>query len=366
MNPQLPDLPETAPALTDTLATTHQIVEFTPDEDVSLAYRLALPRGWRAEGDLGPARGGIGRPQLIGLFAPAPEPAAPFVSVSVTRMPVEIDLEDWVDYACARDGWETFATKWVQTPQGLAVDGGALKKAAPVPAKPPSASPPPRDVMRVLARADGGRIFMVSGVAPETMWYKWKHQLLLAGISFELVQPTGNDQLEPLREWEGGAPAFGLAFPASWQLQEPPSSKPGKSAVDLRLTQGEKLLAYLRVKATDLQAHPDTRLDTLVGQAQRELAAAGFRPAGKWIFPAHDPLGARVPDYQGTALARGRMWNQDVETRSGFRLLPDLAISVSLISVVQEQNPLLWMRAKRAFELVRRLNWQVGQPATAA
>lgn len=60
------------------------------------------------------------------------------------------------------------------------------------------------------------------------------------------------------------------------------------------------------------------------------------------------------------------MWNQDVETRSGFRLLPDLAISVSLISVVQEQNPLLWMRAKRAFELVRRLNWQVGQPATAA
>jgi hypothetical protein len=343
-----PDLPTAAPAVMAALAETHQVIAFTPGDDMSLAYRITLPKGWRAETDLGPAPGPFAQPTLIGLFAPAATPDAPFVSVSVTRLPVEVNLEDWLDFICAQEGWQTFLGRWLQGPHGLVADAGATR-----------AGPAGKEIMRAMAKSDSGRIFITSCVAVAGQWDRYKEDFFVAGASFELARPSGDDSLEPLREFEGGEPAFGVAYPGSWQAHPQPPSVPGKSALDVRLISEGQLLAYLLIKATDREAHPQTTLDKLIEESQHELVQSGFLPTDKGVFPAHDLLGAEIPGYEGTAVVRGRLADDNAEARLGYRLITGMAFSYTLLSVRQEDNPLLWMRSKRAFELARQLSWKV-------
>jgi hypothetical protein len=338
-------MPTTADPLMARLRETHDLVRFTPDDNAALAYEVVVPKGWTTVEALGPAPEGFAQPRPIGHFCSDGGARASSVTVTVTSLPIEVDLEDWTLFINGADGWRVFASEWRQTPRGLVMDVGSTKGDA-----------PERQVLRTMAHADNGRIFMVSGAAPEAEWDRAKLALLLACSSFKLLRPTGSDLLEPLLRWEGGDPRFGVAFPASWAGEEKASDVPGKSALDLRLADDERLLGYLRVKAIDRWAHPTTS-DELLRRAECELATAGFVPGGSRISPAADPLGARLPGYAGTTIIEGQMWSQDVEARIGVRVGERLAFVFTSISVRQRVNPLLWMRAKRAFELVREHCW---------
>jgi hypothetical protein len=298
------------------------------------------------ETDLGEGPGGFGQPRPIGLFAPSADPGTPFVAVNVARLPIEVNLADWVDFLCRQDGWSPFASRWWRTPNGLFVDVGATR-----------AQPPPGDVMRVMAHADNGRIFQVAGVAPRTQWDRWKDHLLVACSSFKLKVATGDDSLEPMLQWEGGDPGFGFAFPATWSATPKPPSVPGKSATDVKLADGEQLIAYMLVKATSRLAHPEATPELLVAQARSELERGGFRATGAPTRAPSDDPGEKRSGWSGTSVLPGRMWDRAVETRIGVKMLPGIAISISLVAVDKEANPLLWMRSKRAFEIVRDHCW---------
>ena len=209
-----------------------------------------------------------------------------------------------------------------------------------------------------MARADGARVFVTSGVALESQWDNWKDDFLVALSSFELVAPIGDDALEAFAQWEGGDPGFGVAFPATWRAAEKKRTLPGKSGVDIRLTDGDELLAYISVKVTGLESERDTTKERLLEEAQDELRSAGFQASAPPTLLAIDPLRSLVPGYEGAYVGGGRMVASDVETRIGFQFVPEMAFSITLISVTQEQNPLLWMRSKRAFELACQLNWK--------
>ena len=344
------DLPTSAGDRMKTLEQSHRIVEFTPNAQAALAYRIAIPNDWGAETELGSYVEAAGAVNLIGLFAPKAAPSGTFVAVSVARLPVEINVEDWTDHICAQDGWEVFTTRWLKTPNGLVADSGAIRGAA-----------PDRDVMRIMGFADGGRVFMVSGVANERLWGKEKLDLLIACSSFELVAPTGSDSFEPVKEWEGGEPAFGVAFPGTWTLELQAPSKPGKSAVNIRLSDGQQLLGYILMKATSRQQYPEVSEEALLAESLVELRKAGFDHASEPIRLAQDMVKDTTPGYLSTYCLSGQMGHDAVDIRTGYRMLPELALSITLMSVAQIANPLLWMRCKRAFELVAHLNWSTNR-----
>lgn len=314
--------------------------------------------------------------RLIGLFAPAVDPSAPFISVSVTNLPFEVSLEDWVDFFCGMDGWEVFSSRWWSTPAGLVIDTGAVK-----------GSGNTRDVMRVMAIADKGRIFMTSGVAQADAWNKWKDDFLIACSTFELVNPTHDESLEPKRDWEGGHPSCGIRYPISWRLREQDDTPEGKTGVEVQLTTGEELLAYALVKATDLEVHPATTLSTLLDQALLELESSDLIPVGERVFiptgrdadfrlppgwitgpSSQDALASQVEGYQGTAVVPVRTSGEngrELEARLGFKIVKGMAFTIYLVSIRQEKNFLLWMRGKRAFEVMRSGMWKKGSKPKA-
>src|SRR5438552_176073 len=148
-----PDLPKAAGPLMARLPDTCDLVRFTPDGNAALAYEVMIPKGWVTVGALDPAPAGFAQPSPIGLFVSDQTERAASVSITVTHLPVEVNLEDWGLYICGRDGWTVFASEWLSTPSGPVVDVGSTK---------PTGNE--RQVMRTIARSDNGRIFMVSGV----------------------------------------------------------------------------------------------------------------------------------------------------------------------------------------------------------
>lgn len=340
-----PDLPTAAPALMPALSRTHDLVRFTPDGNPALEFEVVIPKGWAIVRRMGPVPEGFAQPRPIGHFRAGLAPESASVTVTVTSLPIEVNLEDWTQFILADQGWRVFASRWRQTPGGAVADVGAIRGAD-----------AEREVMRTMTLANNGRVFMVSGLAREGVWNRWKYELLVACASFKLLRPSSSDSLEALVEWEGGSPRFGVTFPASWQAEEKRSERVGKSAVDLRLTMEDKLLSYLRVKATDLALH-HTSVDARLEEAVRELVTSGFSPTAPRDWPVPDALGALIVGYDGTAVVPGRMWDQDVEARIGLRSVGGGGFTTTLIAPSRGSNILLWMRGKRAFEIVRALCW---------
>jgi hypothetical protein len=50
-------------------------------------------------------------------------------------------------------------------------------------------------------------------------------------------------------------------------------------------------------------------------------------------------------------LARGKLAAADVEVRFGLVRRDQLVFAVSLVSVLRTDDPMLWMRSKRAYEI---------------
>jgi hypothetical protein len=84
---------------------THLAVSVTPGADPSLRYVLPVPRGWSHVWGRGP-RVAPGQPEIIGLFAPAPDRHGPSLVVSVTRLRWDVDPVLWVADGWQAEGWE--------------------------------------------------------------------------------------------------------------------------------------------------------------------------------------------------------------------------------------------------------------------
>jgi hypothetical protein len=207
-----------------------------------------------------------------------------------------------------------------------------------------------RQVMRMVAHADAARIFLVSLMTPLYRYDEERNNIAIATNSFKLLKPTGSPQLEQWLDSGGGKPAFHVAYPASWKSRPLDKPVPGKSAVDIILARENQLAGYLRVKATDPAEAGELSLHDALKIAAEELQEGGVALTGAWRED-QSPGVVRVEGMLAAYVAGGHLGEKAVELRVALFARGGLAFAASSISVTKSENPVLWMRSKRAYEI---------------
>jgi len=150
-------------------------------------------------------------------------------------------------------------------------------------------------------------------MTPVYRYDEQRNNVAIATNSFKLLlKASGSPKLEQWLDSSGGKPAFHVAYPASWKSRPVAKPVPGKSAVDILLARGNELAGYVRVKATGVRRTEE-------------------------LLTAH--------------VAGGRLGEKAVELRIALFARGGLVFALSTISVEKSENPVLWMRSKRAYEI---------------
>lgn len=148
-----------------------------------LEYSMLLPEGWYQQ----PAP--PGRPDFskeaefapLGVFTPTKDFMPPLVySVGVRPAPKTGAVTEWLERHCYLQQLALEKMKIHQFLFGLGADAIALQPSDLGPMK-----------MRVTMFEDGGRLFVLTGMAPIKLWEASVPTLSLATLTFELLQPKG-------------------------------------------------------------------------------------------------------------------------------------------------------------------------------
>jgi hypothetical protein len=326
---------------TQGLGLTHQRCEFVPFGETQNAYSLILPKTWKMVDDLGEQVDAVGEAIRIGFFVERTEPGAAGVQVTLTKFPAEIILYDWVQYQADLFGVRLTHCEYVDLPNGPGIDSGGWYG--------------PKDNLHVVRQAtfvDEGRIFHLVAMVPAKRYADLMRDFTIAARSFKVDQPTGNRQME---QWLGvtvsASPAFRVGMPISWRARDLGAPLPGKSAVDLLLMHNDQAQVYLRVKAIDPKVAGDATNDELLKTVVEETAEAHVKPTSSWKVEAEMPAGA-APDISGMFMCDAKFEKDDLlELRCGIVRRGPLCFVLTLLSVRRIDNPILWMRARRAYEI---------------
>lgn len=146
------------------------------------------------------------------------------------------------------------------------------------------------------------------------------------------------------------SPNFKVNYPAPWQPRPVTKLLAGKSALDLILLHADKMMAYIRVKAIDPALTAGTSLDERKTVAAEEIAEGGISIVLPWQQDI-DPSVRIISDIEDTYLSKGTQNGSQAEVRLGFVRRGTLIFAVTLISVSKEDDTLLWMHSKRAYEV---------------
>jgi len=322
-----------------TLEATHDLVKVNPSGLPHLSYSLVLPKGWVSEENLGEQDDGIGMLMRIGLFADRVGPDATVAQVSAAKIPFEIDVRDWVEDQAAEFETELVYCQEVQFACGPVVDAGGLY-----------GPPDNRQVIRLVAHADGARIFLISLMTPLYRYDEQRDNIAIATNSFKLLKPSGSSKLEQWLDTAGGEPAFHVAYPASWKSRPVARPIPGKSAVDIVLARENQLAGYLRVKATDPAVAGEATTHEALKIATEELQEGGVVLTAAWRED-QSPGVRRIREPLAAFVTSGRLGERSVELRIALFERAGLVFALSSISVQKDENPVLWMRSKRAYEI---------------
>jgi hypothetical protein len=156
----------------------------TPTAGVAYRYSLVLPSGWYKLPDMPGEKAfpEVGRFTALGVFSPYEQPAPPvLLSAGVTLPPSRDSVASHFERYCHEEGFEIIAMRPSAFCVGNVVDGLALQNA-----------PPIGEVkMRIAMFEDGGRLFVLSGMAPSPLYSKFIRFLSLAMLTFELAHPAG-------------------------------------------------------------------------------------------------------------------------------------------------------------------------------
>src|SRR5262249_39828493 len=179
----------------------------------------------------------------------------------------------------------------------------------------------PRDNLhrvRLLSHADDARIFHVLALAPADRYAGLEHELTLATTSFQPLLPTGSPALEQWLDAALGGPApFRVAHPLSWSSSAVAKQVLGKSAVDIRLGEGDRLMGYVRVKAVDPTLAGNAPPGQYVRTATEELRESGVSLSGDWGVDEEE-LWRSLPGRVAMHRAVGRLDGKDFQLRFGL------------------------------------------------
>jgi hypothetical protein len=302
-------------------------------------------------------------PKGLGFFASHHTDGAPVIAVTATGIPYEVPLDVWARLVFEREGYEVVAAAWFPGPTGLFFDITGVRAGKPQPEE--AAQNAPADADQATANTVHVRRSAIRAYAPEVIsvnclcalghWEFAKEVFWAALATFKFTAP-GPTRFESWVQVATTAPGFEFAHPASW-LNEPVAQPPeGISAIDVRLPgEDDRLMAYLQVRAELLDGREPPTVEELEASELERLEGSGFVPAqaSEPRPERDDPRAAAVAGWLGSFVVDGTLQDAPVTTLRGYLLRNEVVFTLLLISPRRDANPVVWLRALRAYEIAR-------------
>lgn len=159
-------------------------VSVTPAPGPSCKYSFVLPVGWYKQADV-PGQNLVlstARFSALGVFSPTERLAPPvLVSFGVINVSDQGSVTDHFESYCLRESYKVALMQPRRFLSGMVIDGLVTYD-----------SPANGDIMiRLAMLEDGGRLFVLAGMAPSALYAKLARVLSLAMYTFELQWPRG-------------------------------------------------------------------------------------------------------------------------------------------------------------------------------
>jgi hypothetical protein len=300
----------------------------SPAGEPGLSFRIELPREWKQIEDIPAQQLADDRVALVAAFG-APDGAS--IQAFATLIPYEVNLEDWLlieacEHEFALSGGKSVETAWGQAvhAEGTAANGALLRLLA-------TGNGP--YVMLVIGRMDPGE------PAPE------REPLGPAVASFAFTHCGGLKTREELCWHVEPDGAFRVAYPKSWSLSRQAGDPPGKSGIELRMTDPGGADAHLRIAADSRFALDADGKEEISRSILGEFEESGFLVESlETLPPEADIRGERWVGYCEREGRRSQLalW---------FRPAKGHWLTASMLCPLNEDSARGWMRGKRAFEL---------------
>jgi hypothetical protein len=245
------------------------------------------------------------------------------MTVTTTRMSMEVRIEDWVRTVFERSRWIVDDQHWEETEHGPRLVTWGMRLGV---------------TKGTVAFADGGRIFMVHclGMRRKAV----EETLAEAAMSIRLTRPGGPGRLEARRDVGCGEHRFQLPF--AWEVRKAGATTLVADLIDPR---GDPPPATLRIRfgGDPNQPAEARRKDTL-----RRLWDAKWRPAREIVDP--EQLWYGCPEGFEVRELRARTPHGDV---ADLQIMHGVHadVPVELLVAGTKDRPRCWMRAIRALEV---------------
>ena len=253
--------------------------------------------------------------------------AHPWLGVSALQLDGEVDLQAWLRWHTEHTGWSSVLERLHTGAQGTRYEVGALQ----------TDRQGQGFVRRTIAMRSGARMVRCDAVAPLEMWPKWHDALWRALDSFTPVNPSQSTLFR--------GPMVMFSLPSSWVAQ-------GRGAADGMLWTAEPRggAAGCDLKVFVLQRTSKKVARRRRADRWREMAAVGV--LGPVEAVSREELSAQVPGWLG-------QWKASATCDHGESVLMlaqlecgELSVDVSLVAPARGRDPLAWMSATRAFDVV--------------
>lgn len=333
------------------LHTRYGSVTVTPNVASDWAFRLVLPRDWIQDPSTSTVAPAIGQLAQLGLFAAQDHTVRPVgVQVWGTLIPFEVNLVDWLQIYIDQNSMDLIEKHILEFAVGPVVDSLVAHLHG-----------SQRMLTRLTASSDSDHVYLVAGMAAERVYKSFARTLGLAAVSFYPLQKTGSDFMENMAIYQDPARRMWFQYPNSWNIESLKTS-PLVSAVALRLQSSAELLAYLRVQT--VVGKRDYPAQAWLEPIRKDLAAANVNlvsldsvlserdaPSKLWAGEAEindthiQCVIAIKPMIRRANEGNVAVGQTGADELSGFASV--------LLCPLRQRQPLLWMRSKRAFEIVQ-------------
>lgn len=313
-----------------------------PFEDAGLEHSMLVPRDWQYETRLENIEPSPGEFTTISLFMnPLRSGVSPFIDVGYTKMGCEVNIFDLLNFYKETYGMNILNAVPILL-KGIEVVDCLVET-----------TQEPICTTRMILFVAGDKIFKVSGTAEKSQYEEYKEAFHILVGGFKLPKHPGNKYAEPLEEYQEDAPIpLRFSFPKSWSLTIPEGAPPGKYVADLRLIGEEQLMGYIRVKGIDKAVYSEIDLNKLYDDALEEFSEVGLH--------THKVIDSWNMDTEGTDFlpenisrsVAGEINQHQVEVRVTVLQTDTGYYVTSALIPAREANRLVWMREKRAMEIV--------------
>ncbi len=273
------------------------------------------------------------RKGLLSLVAGFQVTPTVLVQVLGTVIEFEVNLVDWLGFEMERRGAKIEALR-------ASVDANGQVVHANVQGPGPTRG-------RVAIKSNGPNVILLAGQMPEDAAAGPVEILGLAAASLDLTSPLHQRLMEPLVKHEDPKAHFSFLYPKSWSATSLAPPSPQIGAVEIRVASKTDTLAYIRVHSDASIAPGEVGRERIKNQLIAQIEGAGVKISSLEALAPLPEKGALTRFAGEAKLPKG-----DALVAVAIQPAKEGWMGAMLISPGRGMNPLAWMRAKRAFEIV--------------